>query len=150
MRVVLQKVSDARVVKNDLFNEINHGYLLLVGVSEDSTSEDAKKLAEKIAKSRNFEDDDGKINLSINDVKGEILSISQFTLYADTKKGNRPSFTKAAKSDQALSLYKEFNDALSSFGITVKEGFFGEHMNVQINNDGPITIIYEAKDGKIV
>ncbi len=150
MRVVLQKVSDARVVKNDLFNEINHGYLLLVGVSEDSTSEDAKKLAEKIAKSRNFEDDDGKINLSINDVKGEILSISQFTLYADTKKGNRPSFTKAAKSDQALSLYKEFNDALSSFGITVKEGFFGEHMNVQINNDGPITIIYEARDGKVI
>ena len=150
MRVVLQKVSDARVVKNDLFNEINHGYLLLVGVSEDSTSEDAKKLAEKIAKSRNFEDDDGKINLSINDVKGEILSISQFTLYADTKKGNRPSFTKAAKSDQALSLYMEFNDALSSFGITVKEGFFGEHMNVQINNDGPITIIYEARDGKVI
>ena len=150
MRVVLQKVSDARVVKNDLFNEINHGYLLLVGVSEDSTSEDAKKLAEKIAKSRNFEDDDGKINLSINDVKGEILSISQFTLYADTKKGNRPSFTKAAKSDQALSLYKEFNDALSSFGITVKEGFFGEHMNVQINNDGPITIIYGARDGKVI
>lgn len=150
MRVVLQKVSDARVVKNDLFNEINHGYLLMVGVSEDSTVEDAKKLAEKIAKSRNFEDDDGKINLSINDVKGEILSISQFTLYADTKKGNRPSFTKAAKSERALELYKEFNNALSSFGITVKEGFFGEHMNVQINNDGPITIIYEARDGKVI
>ena len=150
MRVVLQKVSDARVVKNDLFNEINKGYLLLVGVSEDSTSEDARKLAEKIAKSRNFEDADGKINLSINDVKGEILSISQFTLYADTKKGNRPSFTKAAKSEKALSLYKEFNEVLSSFGITVKEGFFGEHMNVQINNDGPITIIYEARDGRIV
>lgn len=150
MKVVLQKVSDARVVKSDLFNEINHGYLLLVGVSENSTSEDARKLAEKIAKSRNFEDKDGKINLSINDVNGEILSISQFTLYADTKKGNRPSFTKAAKSEQALSLYKEFNDALSSFGITVKEGFFGEHMNVQINNDGPITIIYEARDGKVI
>ena len=104
MRVVLQKVSDARVVKSDLFNEINKGYLLLVGVSEDSTSEDARKLAEKIAKSRNFEDADGKINLSISDVQGEILSISQFTLYADTKKGNRPSFTKAAKSKKALSL----------------------------------------------
>ena len=150
MRVVLQKVSDARVVKNDLFNEINHGYLLLVGVSEDSTSEDARKLAEKIAKSRNFEDKDGKINLSINDVNGEILSISQFTLYADTKKGNRPSFIQAAKSEKALALYKEFNEVLSSFGITVKEGFFGEHMNVQINNDGPITIVYEARDGKII
>src|SRR5699024_8985762 len=109
----------------------------MVGVSDDSTSEDAQQLAKTIAKSRNSDDDDGKINLSINDVNGEVLSISQFTLYADTKKGNRPSFTKAAKSDQALSLYKEFNDALSSFGITVKEGFFGEHMNVQINNDGP-------------
>ena len=150
MRVVLQKVSDARVVKSDLFNEINKGYLLLVGVSEDSTSEDARKLAEKIAKSRNFEDADGKINLSISDVQGEILSISQFTLYADTKKGNRPSFTKAAKSEKALRLYKEFNEVLSSFGITVKEGFFGEHMNVQINNDGPITIIYESRDGKII
>lgn len=150
MRVVLQKVSDARVVKSDLFNEINHGYLLLVGVSEDSTSEDARKLAEKIAKSRNFEDGDGKINLSINDVKGEILSISQFTLYADTKKGNRPSFTQAAKSEKALGLYKEFNAVLSSFGITVKEGFFGEHMNVQISNDGPITIIYEARDGRVI
>lgn len=150
MRVVLQKVSDARVIKNDLFNEINHGYLLLVGVSEGSTSEDARKLAEKIAKSRNFEDEDGKINLSINDVQGEILSISQFTLYADTKKGNRPSFTKAAGSEKALSLYKEFNEGLSSFGLTVKEGFFGEHMNVHINNDGPITIIYEARDGRII
>src|SRR5699024_10301668 len=132
MRVVLQKVSDARVVKNDLFNEINHGYLLLVGVSEDSTSEDAKKLAEKIAKSRNFEDDDGKINLSINDVNVEIMSISKFLLYVDTKKGNLTNLTKDAKSDQALILYKEFNDAVSSLCITVKEGFFSEHMNVQI------------------
>lgn len=150
MKIVLQKVKDARVIKNDLYNEINDGYVLLVGVSEESTSEDALKLAEKIAKSRNFEDDDGKINLSIDDVKGEILSVSQFTLYADTKKGNRPSFTRAAKSDKAIELYKEFNKGLESYGLTVKEGFFGEHMNVYINNDGPITIIYESLNGKIV
>lgn len=150
MKVVLQKVKDARVVKQDLYNEINDGYVLLVGVSENSTSADALKLAEKIAKSRNFEDDEGKINLSIDDVKGEILSISQFTLYADVKKGNRPSFTRAAKSDRAIELYKEFNAALESYGITVKEGFFGEHMNVYINNDGPITIIYESQEGRIL
>src|SRR5699024_4596317 len=97
MRVVLQRVSSSTVISNEFFNEIGKGYCLLVGVSNEDTEADAVKLAEKIAASRNFEDRDGKINLSIKDVGGEILSISQFTLYADTRKGNRPSFTKIGR-----------------------------------------------------
>lgn len=150
MRVVLQRVSSSTVMSNELFNEIGKGYCLLVGVSDDSTEADAIKLAEKIAASRNFEDKEGKINLSIKDVGGEILSISQFTLYAETKKGNRPSFTKAAGRDHADRLYKLFNETLVSQGLTVKTGFFGEMMHVNINNDGPITILYESIDGKII
>lgn len=150
MKIVLQKVSHARVVTKQLFNEIDKGYVLLVGVDSESTEKDAEKLAEKISNSRIFEDENDKINLSIKDVGGEILSISQFTLYADVKKGNRPSFTSAAGKDQALSLYKHFNSCLEENGLTVKEGFFGEHMDVAIQNDGPITIIYESQDGRIV
>lgn len=150
MRVVLQRVSSSTVMSNELFNEIGKGYCLLVGVSDDSTEADAIKLAEKIAASRNFEDKEGKINLSIKDVGGEILSISQFTLYAETKKGNRPSFTKAAGRDHADRLYKLFNETLVLQGLTVKTGFFGEMMHVNINNDGPITILYESIDGRII
>ena len=150
MKVVLQKVSHASVMTNELFNEINKGFMLLVGVSETSTREDAKKLAEKIVKARTFEDDDGKINLSLKDVGGEILSVSQFTLYADVKKGNRPSFINAASGDYAKELYEYFNEELRSHGVNVKTGFFGEHMDVRLTNSGPITMIYEAKEGKIV
>lgn len=150
MKIVLQKVSHASVSTNELFNEIHKGYLLLVGVSETSTEKDAIKLAEKIANSRNFEDEDGKINLSIKEVGGDILSVSQFTLYADVRKGNRPSFTNAASGDKAKVLYEKFNEALESHDITVKTGFFGEDMDVKLTNDGPITIIYEAQEGKIL
>ncbi|GAA3717248.1 D-aminoacyl-tRNA deacylase [Salinicoccus jeotgali] len=150
MRVLLQRVSSATVISNEFYNEIKKGYCLLVGVSKDSTEADARKLAEKIAASRNFEDRDGKINLSIKDVDGEILSISQFTLYADVKKGNRPSFTDSAGKEQAKHLYDVFNSHLKDQGLTVKEGFFGEMMNVQINNEGPITFMYEAENGKIL
>ena len=130
MKVVLQKVSHASVMTNELFNEINKGFMLLVGVSETSTKEDAKKLAEKIVKARTFEDDDGKINLSLKDVGGEILS--------------------AASGDYAKELYEYFNEELRSHGVNVKTGFFGEHMDVRLTNSGPITLIYEAKEGKIV
>ncbi|CAD2078539.1 D-aminoacyl-tRNA deacylase [Jeotgalicoccus meleagridis] len=150
MKVVLQKVSHALVANNEMFNEINDGFCLLVGVSKTSTIEDARVLAKKIAAARVFEDEDGKINLSIKEVGGDILSISQFTLYASVKKGNRPSFTEAANGEAAKKLYQAFNEALTEEGIVVKEGFFGEHMDVRLVNDGPITIIYEAKDGKIV
>lgn len=150
MKVVLQKVSHASVITNELYNEIQTGYMLLVGVSETSTKEDAKKLAEKIVKARVFEDNDGKINLSIKDVGGEILSISQFTLYADVRKGNRPSFVGAASKEHANELYEYFSEQLREEGVLVKTGFFGEHMDVRLTNSGPITIIYESKEGKII
>lgn len=150
MKIILQKVSHALVANNEMFNEINDGYCLLVGVSKSSTEDDASVLARKIANTRVFEDKDGKINLSIKEVGGEILSVSQFTLYASTLKGNRPSFSEAASGDDARVLYKVFNEALRAEGIVVKEGFFGEHMNVRLTNDGPITIIYEAEGGKVI
>lgn len=150
MKIILQKVSHALVANNEMFNEINDGYCLLVGVSKSSTEDDARVLARKIANTRVFEDKDGKINLSIKEVGGEILSVSQFTLYASTLKGNRPSFSEAASGDDARVLYKVFNEALRAEGIVVKEGFFGEHMDVRLTNDGPITIIYEAEGGKVI
>lgn len=150
MKIVLQKVSHALVSNNEMYNEINDGYCLLVGVSKTSTMDDAKALAKKIASARVFEDSDGKINLSIKEVGGQILSVSQFTLYASLKKGNRPSFTEAASGDDAKGLYQAFNEGLRDEGLIVKEGFFGEHMDVRLVNDGPITLIYEAVDGKIV
>lgn len=150
MKIVLQKVSHALVSNNEMYNEINDGYCLLVGVSKTSTMDDAKALAKKIASARVFEDNDGKINLSIKEVGGQILSVSQFTLYASLKKGNRPSFTEAASGDDAKGLYQAFNEGLRDEGLIVKEGFFGEHMDVRLVNDGPITLIYEAVDGKIV
>lgn len=150
MKVVLQKVSKAQVECNGETRAIDKGYCLLVGVSNTSTIGDAEKLAEKIAASRNFEDEQGKINKPIQYVDGEILSISQFTLYADVKKGNRPSFTKSAKQEHALQLYNHFNAHLRHLGLTVKEGFFGEMMDVTICNEGPITIIYESVNGSIV
>lgn len=150
MKVVLQKVSKAQVECNGETRAIEKGYCLLVGVSNDSTINDALKLAEKIAASRNFEDEQGKINKSIQSVDGEILSISQFTLYADVKKGNRPSFTKSAKQDHALELYNRFNEHLRAQGLHVKEGFFGGMMDVTLCNEGPITIIYESVGGSIV
>ncbi|MGO1922407.1 MAG: D-aminoacyl-tRNA deacylase [Jeotgalicoccus sp.] len=150
MKIILQKVSHALVANNEMFNEINDGYCLLVGVSKSSTEEDARVLARKIANTRVFEDKDGKINLSIKEVGGEILSVSQFTLYASTLKGNRPSFSEAASGDDARVLYKVFNEALRAEDIVVKEGFFGEHMDVRLTNDGPITIIYEAEGGKVI
>lgn len=150
MKVVLQKVSKASVESNSEVRSINKGYCLLVGVSVDSTKEDATKLATKIASSRNFEDENGKINLSIQDVGGEILSISQFTLIADVRKGNRPSFSKSAKKEQATELYNHFNEVLASQGLNVKTGFFGEMMDVTLTNAGPITIIYESYNGSMV
>src|SRR5699024_7380866 len=135
---------------NELFNEINKGYMLLVGVSETSTKVDAKKLAEKIVTASTFEDDDGKSNLSLKDVGAEKISVSQFTIYADVKKGNHPSFINAASEDYAKERYEYFNEELRSHGVNVKTGFFGEHMDVRLTNSGPITLIYEAKEGKIV
>ncbi len=144
MKIILQKVKKASVsVDNKIVGSIDKGFCLLVGVHKESTIDDAKYLAKKIAQARLFEDENDKINLSLNDVGGSILSVSQFTLYADTKKGNRPSFTNAAGAEKANELYEKFNEYLKEEGVTVETGIFQTMMEVNIVNDGPVTIVYE-------
>ncbi|WP_314407450.1 D-aminoacyl-tRNA deacylase [uncultured Gemella sp.] len=144
MKIILQKVKKASVsVDNKVVGNIDKGYCLLVGVHKESTEEDARYLAKKIAQARLFEDENDKINLSLKDVGGSILSVSQFTLYADTKKGNRPSFTSAAGAEKANELYEKFNEYLKEEGVTVETGIFQTMMEVNIVNDGPVTIVYE-------
>ena len=144
MKIILQKVKKASVsVDNKIVGSIDKGYCLLVGVHKESTEEDAKYLAKKVAQARLFEDENDKINLSLKDVGGSILSVSQFTLYADTKKGNRPSFTNAAGAEKANALYEQFNKYLREEGVTVETGIFQTMMEVNIVNDGPVTIDYE-------
>ncbi len=144
MKIILQKVKKASVsVDNKIVGSIDKGYCLLVGVHKESTEEDAKYLAKKVAQARLFEDKNDKINLSLKDVGGSILSVSQFTLYADTKKGNRPSFTSAAGAEKANELYEKFNKFLREEGVTVETGIFQTMMEVNIVNDGPVTIVYE-------
>ena len=144
MKIILQKVKKASVsVDNEIVGSIDKGFCLLVGVHKESTIDDAKYLAKKIAQARLFEDENDKINLSLNDVGGSILSVSQFTLYADTKKGNRPSFTNAAGAEKANELYEKFNEYLKEEGVTVETGIFQTMMEVNIVNDGPVTIVYE-------
>ena len=144
MKIILQKVKKASVsVENKVVGSIDKGYCLLVGVHKESTEEDVKYLAKKVAQARLFEDENDKINLSLKDVGGSILSVSQFTLYADTKKGNRPSFTSAAGAEKANQLYEKFNEFLREEGVTVETGIFQTMMEVNIVNDGPITIVYE-------
>jgi len=144
MKIILQKVKKASVsVNNKVVGSIDKGYCLLVGVHKESTEEDAKYLAKKISQARLFEDENDKINLSLKDVGGSILSVSQFTLYADTKKGNRPSFTSAAGAEKANELYEKFNEYLREEGVKVETGIFQTMMEVNIVNDGPVTIVYE-------
>lgn len=144
MKIVLQKVKKASVsVDNKIVGSIDKGYCLLVGVHKESTEEDTKYLAKKISQARLFEDENDKINLSLKDVGGSILSVSQFTLYADTKKGNRPSFTSAAGAEKANELYEKFNEYLKEEGVKVETGIFQTMMEVNIVNDGPVTIVYE-------
>ena len=144
MKIILQKVKKASVsVDNKIVGNIDKGYCLLVGVHKESTEEDARYLAKKIAQARLFEDENDKINLSLKDVEGSILSVSQFTLYADTKKGNRPSFTSVAGAEKANELYEKFNEYLKEEGVTVETGIFQTMMEVNIVNDGPVTIVYE-------
>ena len=144
MKVILQKVKKASVsVDGKIVGEIDKGYCLLVGVHKESTEADAKYLAKKIVETRLFEDENEKLNLGLKDVNGSILSVSQFTLYADTKKGKRPSFTNAASAEEANELYNKFNEYLREEGIKVETGIFQTMMEVNIINDGPVTIIYE-------
>ena len=147
MRVVLQRVAHASVtVDGEIIGKIQRGFLLLVGVTHDDAMEDMEYLVRKIVQMRIFEDEEGKLNRSIQDISGEILSVSQFTLYADTKKGNRPSFSKAAPGDVALKMFEQFNGLLRDTGIPVETGQFGADMKVELLNDGPVTILLDSKN----
>ncbi|MGD6795709.1 D-aminoacyl-tRNA deacylase [Metabacillus indicus] len=146
MKIVLQRAKDAEVkVKGETVGKIGQGFMLLVGVTHDDDEQDADYLAEKVANLRVFEDDDDKMNLSLLDVGGEVLSISQFTLYGDCRKGRRPNFMAAAKPDHAQPLYDYFNQKLREKGISVQTGEFGAMMDVAITNVGPVTLILESK-----
>ncbi|MCE4046918.1 MULTISPECIES: D-aminoacyl-tRNA deacylase [Bacillaceae] len=146
MRIVLQRVKEAKVeVDGKTVGQIDKGYMLLVGVTHDDTAEDAAKLVDKIAHLRIFDDEDGKMNHSIMEVEGAILSVSQFTLYGDTRKGRRPNFMNAAKPDYAVNLYDQFNLMLREKGLHVETGVFGAMMDVSLVNDGPVTLILESK-----
>lgn len=146
MRVVIQRSKNASVsIDQEIVGAIDHGFVLLVGIGEEDTKEDVEYLVRKISKMRIFEDGEGKMNLSLADVEGEILSISQFTLHANTKKGNRPSFIEAAKPDRAIPLYDAFNQQLREQGFKVEVGQFGADMQVSLVNDGPVTILIDSK-----
>lgn len=144
MRAVVQRVRRAAVsVENKPVAEIEQGYVILLGIGPQDTTEKAIALAQKIARLRVFEDDQGKMNLSLLDTRGMALVISQFTLYADTRRGNRPSFTDAAGPDLAAALVDSFANQMVSQGVPVKQGIFGAHMLVEIENDGPVTIWFD-------
>lgn len=147
MRVILQRAKDAKViVNNEIVGKIDYGFMLLVGVTHEDNDKDVQYLVDKIVNLRIFEDLEGKMNLSLIDIGGSVLSISQFTLYADTKKGRRPNFLKAAKPEEANKLYEFFNDSIKGKGIKVETGIFGEMMDVDFINDGPVTIILDSHD----
>lgn len=144
MKIVIQRVLGAQVeVDGKTVGKIGRGYLSLFGAAMGDTDADSRRLAEKISKLRIFEDENGKTNLSIFDVGGEVLSVSQFTLLADCSHGNRPSFTNAAKPDEAKRLYELFNDELRKSGLHVETGVFGADMKVELVNDGPFTVVLE-------
>ena len=147
MKVVLQRVSQASVtIKEQVVGQINKGFLLLVGICDDDTEADLDYLVKKISQLRVFEDEAGKMNLALGQVNGAILSVSQFTLYASTKKGNRPSFTGAGQPDYAQKMYHLFNQKLAATGITVETGEFGADMQVALVNNGPVTILFDTRD----
>ena len=146
MRVILQRSKQASVtVDGQVTGAIQKGYVLLVGITHSDTEEDIKYVAKKITDLRIWEDEDGKMNRSIAEAGGDILSISQFTLYADTRKGKRPSFVEAARPEQAKPLWEAFNEQLKANGLHVETGIFGAMMDVALINDGPVTITIESK-----
>lgn len=144
MRAVIQRVKQGRVIVNGVpVANIGNGLIILLGIGPEDTPEIAKELAEKIAYLRIFNDAEEKMNLSIRDVDGEAIVVSQFTLFADTSRGRRPSFVGAAKPDLAEPLVETFAEFLSSWGIQTQTGIFGAHMDVELINDGPVTIVME-------
>lgn len=148
MRAVIQRVTKASVKTNQKQSKIGKGFLVLLAATHTDNNEDVKYLAKKIANLRIISDDKGLMNQTVLQIKGEVLVVSQFTLYARTRKGNRPSFIDAAKPEKAKKLYKNFIDQLKKFGIPVKAGTFGSYMLVSLTNDGPVTISIDSKERK--
>lgn len=147
MKAVIQRTTNASVtIDGSVVGEIKQGLVVLLGVTHEDTQQDIDYLVKKIINLRIFEDENQKMNLSLKDTEGSILSISQFTLYADTRKGRRPSFVQAAKPDEAKRLYERFNEALREEDIHVVTGEFGAMMDVNLTNNGPVTIIIDSKD----
>lgn len=147
MKLIIQRSKQAHVsISNKISGEITRGLVLLVGIEAADTQEDVDYLVRKVCNMRIFSDEADKMNLSVQDVGGEILSISQFTLHADTKKGNRPSFIQAAKPEAAIPIYDSFNKGLAASGLRVETGKFGADMQVSLVNDGPVTIIIDSKN----
>ena len=149
MKIVIQRVKRASChIDQELVSEIQQGLLLLVGIADNDTEQDIAYAVRKIANMRIFSDEQDKMNLSVKDIPdGAVLSISQFTLFAETKKGNRPSFTKAGSPDHAKALYDKFNQAMAEEVPTVV-GVFGADMQIMLENDGPVTLVLETKDGR--
>jgi D-tyrosyl-tRNA(Tyr) deacylase len=146
MRALLQRVSFASVtVDGKVVGQIGHGLLILLGVGQGDSEGQVKTLADKIVYLRIFGDDEGKMNRSLLDVGGGVLVVSQFTLYADTRRGRRPSFTDAAPPEVAETLFKRFKDALAGYGLTVASGIFGAFMTIEIRNEGPVTIWLDSE-----
>ncbi len=146
MKVVIQRVSEASVtVGGQIVGAISNGLLLLIGIDEQDDEQDANWLVQKILNLRIFSDVEGKMNLSVQDIQGEILCISQFTLIAEYKKGNRPGFSKAAKPEQAIPLFEYFKNEISKSGLKTESGIFGADMKVSLLNDGPVTIVMDSK-----
>lgn len=146
MRAVVQRVTSSSVsVDGKIIGEIGLGFNVLIGIAKDDTLEDLKYIKDKVINLRVFQDENDKMNLSLLDVKGEILVISQFTLYGDCRKGRRPNFMEAQGGERAIKLYEEFLELLKTSGLKVESGEFGADMKVQINNDGPVTILLDSK-----
>ncbi|MNZ98960.1 D-tyrosyl-tRNA(Tyr) deacylase [compost metagenome] len=145
MKVVVQRSKQAKVtIEGEIAGAIEFGLVLLVGITHEDTEADIRWMADKVANLRIFEDDAGKMNLSVTDIGGQLLSVSQFTLYGDCRKGRRPNFMAAARPEQAERLYDLFNEVLRSTGLTVETGRFGAMMDVELVNSGPVTLILES------
>ena len=146
MKIVVQRVKEANVkVDNEIVGKISEGLMLLIGVDEDDDTNDADWLIKKIIDLRIFSDQEGKMNLSVKDISGEILCISQFTLISDYKKGNRPSYIKAAKPEKAIPLFEYFKSEIAKSGLKIESGIFGADMKVSLLNDGPVTLVFDSK-----
>lgn len=146
MRAVVQRVSSAEVrVDDKMVGRVGKGLLVYLGVGKEDTVSDIEYMAEKVSGLRIFEDENGKMNLSVKDIEGEILAISQFTLYGDVRKGKRPSFSDSAAPDKGEELYNQFISRIQGIGIRIDKGIFGAHMMVDYINDGPVTILLDSK-----